>query len=214
MASKILNRAGYPVLENCLLSSDFLADFDKESTPEDTSKAIIYLVNAGFNEFIFELTSRGGHIYVLDFYKKRCVKKIASCKDRVSYVTAQREKLASELVNAGVVFDYKISADPYRVSRLFGSLHDDKVTICTAYTTFTPFYEVYALRHSTKLREGKMFRPPQAKLFTGVACAYPMTKNCIKETEPDLEVRGYTSNLAGVKLTLHPHINKEVNEKW
>lgn len=205
LGSKHENKAGYPMLANCLLSSDFLADFDEESTPEDASKAVIYSVNAGFNEFAFTDTSRGAHLWIKDFYKLRCTKKIASPKDRISYVTAQRKKLADELVKAGVVFDYKISADPYRVARLWGSLHDDGKTICKTYSTFTPFLESYTLRRLHALREG-MFRPPLAnKGFSG---ADPMTQKCSKETEPDLEVRGYTSNLAGVKLTLHPHIYK------
>lgn len=145
VSARGLKTAGYPQLSNCILGSDFVIDIDHSvNLLLDINKAYNYLVHKGFKEFKFVRTKRGTHIWVLDFYQKRCTMRKKPVI-REYYIEYQRTLLADELQHNEVNFDYKVSTDTRRVVRLWGSLHNDGFTICKAYDTITAFTRDYAL---------------------------------------------------------------------
>ena len=121
------------ILNNLILTSDFVIDFDEGDTFLELQKAYHYLKGiCGFKDFMIVQTKRGYHLWVTDFYKKRC-RKIANPKDREAHIEAQKRCLANELKKNLVNFDYPISVDCRRIVRLPNSLYDDGSLICRAY---------------------------------------------------------------------------------
>lgn len=120
------------ILNNLILSSDFVMDFDDVDIELELQKAYKYLKEIGFTDFMAIRTKRGAHLWCMDFYKKRC-KKIANPKDREAHIEAQKRCLANELKKNFVIFDYPVSVDCRRVVRLPNSLYNDSSLVCKAY---------------------------------------------------------------------------------
>jgi hypothetical protein len=146
------------LLNNLILQSDFVLDFDdgKNSFP-NLIKAYNYLKDNRFYEFKFVKTKRGFHLWVLDFYKKRCTdnERKEMPHERELYIEAQKILLANELFNEDIHFDYKVAVDTRRIFRIWNSLYNDGYTICKLFNSLDLLTkcEIANVSHSHKLDE-------------------------------------------------------------
>jgi hypothetical protein len=120
---------------NILLRSDFVLDFDDGEYSLDALVQAYNHLRKEFDKFKFDITKRGYHLWVLDFFEKRCTEKREHPFDRELYIEAQKILLANELINQDVIFDYKVAIDNWRVCRLWNSLYHDGFTICKAFNS-------------------------------------------------------------------------------
>lgn len=139
------------LLNNTMLSSDFVADFDNyrierhENNITGKIEKVKIPVNPGINarktygllledgadeeDLTFTKTKRGYHLWDEGFYTRHC-KKIANPYYRESHIAAQKTRIAQAMVAEGIDFDYDITVDTRRVVRLWNSVYNDGFTIC------------------------------------------------------------------------------------
>ena len=77
---------------------------------------------------------RGFHIYYWNW--DDIPRRYQKAADRTKYFKMTRQKIVKELLNAGIKIDYSVTADPWRILRVPGTLHGE--TGCIALRIDTP----------------------------------------------------------------------------
>jgi hypothetical protein len=145
------DKAGYKYLDNILLSSDFVMDFDNGvNSLVHLLRAYNYLKALGHDEFEVVITKRGFHMWDLAFFDKECKENLPhSPKYREFYLIEKKKALCTKLESQGVEFDSKVSTDTRRIVKLWGScsIPDDNF-ICKAYNDPNALAKEYIQNHS------------------------------------------------------------------
>lgn len=202
MKYNMQGRKGFKVYQNLILKTDFVVDIDDEWTkipkpakgsnesrkekinPVEECKRIHYCLTPEFNEFIFVVTRRGFHIWIGDFYEKRCKGKGAMYPhEREQFLMEQKRLLADQLIKEGCKFDYYVTVDTRRVVRLIGSLFDDMSTICKGFTNIDDAISCYIQRHQWDDK-----RPVSgiAGMNRSLWVGRDVAKGVVCETDPEL----------------------------
>lgn len=140
LGPKRIKKAGYRILNNFFLGSDYIMDFDlkdyasEEEMVDNLCRARLLLERMGMKEHTVIKTGKGRQLLVTDFDK--WVKlSIGNPMDR-EYAYGFKMKLLTEtMMKSGIKWDDKVSTDTRRIFRTPGTLHQNGNTIKILETT-------------------------------------------------------------------------------
>lgn len=129
-------RKGYVWADNCFLKGDFVLEIDSFDK-NNILKAYMELRKLGFEKFFYVKTSRGLHIWVLDFWEKWCEKEMngkMKPREKEEKYGELKIKLAKYLENKGIDFDFQTTIDTRRVVRMPDTYHKNGY-FCKSYSS-------------------------------------------------------------------------------
>ena len=120
-------------LNNVFLGSDYIMDFDDKDYPNGSEGSQsqlklskLKLNELGFKDFLTMRTGKGYQLLVMDFnaWAKKDMKAVMP-RDREFQYQRKMAELTKKLLEAKIIWDYKVSTDTRRIFRVPNTLHNN-----------------------------------------------------------------------------------------
>lgn len=119
-------KAGYRIAQNIFIDGELVIDFDEGGFDEVKKAANILISEFGIDELDIVETGRGHHLWAKNFSEKLCTNKPKNVFELENYYSQRKRKVLWHLKTKGVIFDFNVSRDNYRVVRVKNSIYRSK----------------------------------------------------------------------------------------